>query len=129
MRSSERTCAQYSNIQAGFWIKLSEDRWVYLRSKVENITREFPFVVKALFEIPLLQINRLGRALRTPFHTGTAVSRKHYLFSGAFVSDATMFCSMKKSIERRNPSPIALITEPMERDWTGASTNKLSDGL
>jgi len=36
---------------------------------------------------------------------------------------------MKKSIDRRNPSPMALITDPMERDWTGASTNKLSDGL
>lgn len=40
-----------------------------------------------------------------------------------------MFCSMKKSMERRNPSPMALITDPMDRDCTGASTNKLSEAL
>lgn len=40
-----------------------------------------------------------------------------------------MFCSMKKSMDRRKPSPMALITDPMDRDWTGASMNKLSDVL
>lgn len=52
-----------------------------------------------------------------------------YLFSGALVREATMFCSIKKSMDRRNPRPIALVMEPIDSDPIGARTNILSVGM